>query len=101
MKFEELALDYFGHKPSPPEAAACAIRLHDGELGTFGDEAVLEDVIDNGLGALGLDGLAELDEVAGQLGLAHRVVSSKASCWGADLGWRRRIWRRSASAGER
>jgi exoribonuclease-2 len=26
--FEELALDYFGHKPSPPEAAACAIKLH-------------------------------------------------------------------------
>jgi len=26
--FEELALDYFGHKPSAPEAAACAIKLH-------------------------------------------------------------------------
>lgn len=26
--FEELALEYFGHKPSAPEAAACAIRLH-------------------------------------------------------------------------
>lgn len=30
--FEELALDYFGHKPSPPEAAACAIRLHDAPM---------------------------------------------------------------------
>jgi exoribonuclease-2 len=26
--FDELALDYFGHKPSAPEAAACAIKLH-------------------------------------------------------------------------
>ena len=26
--FEELALEYFGHKPSAAEAAACAIRLH-------------------------------------------------------------------------
>ncbi len=26
--FEELALDYFGHKPTPAEAAACAIKLH-------------------------------------------------------------------------
>lgn len=26
--FDELALDYFGHKPSAPEAAACAMKLH-------------------------------------------------------------------------
>ncbi len=25
---EELALEYFGHKPSPPEAAAAALKLH-------------------------------------------------------------------------
>lgn len=26
--FDELALDYFGHQPSPAEAASCAIKLH-------------------------------------------------------------------------
>ncbi len=26
--FEDLALDYYGHKPSPAEAASCAIKLH-------------------------------------------------------------------------
>jgi exoribonuclease-2 len=26
--FEELALEYFGHPPSAPEAAACAMKLH-------------------------------------------------------------------------
>ena len=28
FSFEELALDYYGHKPSAAEAASCAIKLH-------------------------------------------------------------------------